>query len=327
MTNKKILINLFALFSFSFITCFYFLSYEEPLARKSLYTVTIFGLLIYLRQISQKVFNIFVIFNFLICSLVYPVHVVYGELTYMYVSSIFLTNFSESISYLKLIPFSTYIYLCLFALFSYWLIKNDKLENLKFKYGYLLILPLLFIPVKKIALYGKSGHLEDYFNILPLKKTVMVTNWAYDINQKYKYLQLESQKPSTWKIEKESDRENREIVVLIIGESLRKDFLHSYGFPIKNTPFIDASNNIQFNNFISAASTTASSLSKSLALSTDLNSTEPYNNIISLTKKIGYSTFWLSSQEPISIHGSPISLISLNADFYKFKNNEMMTNC
>lgn len=319
MPKHKFVLTLLNLLIYSTVISYFFLSFEESFTRNALYTVSLFIFLVFLKQFNKLFFNSFIIFIFILCILIYPVHVVYGDLTYMYVASVFFTDFSESISYLKLIPIKSYIFLLLLGFYCYWLIKA-KIE-LKYKFGYLLIVPLLFLFFKKIVTLNEKDNYGIYFNVLPIKKTAMVAGWLYDIHKKFEHLKLESKKTSTWNVIQNNENP-KDIVVLIVGESLRKDFLHSYGFPIKNTPFIDSSINVQFNNLISAAATTASSLSKTLALSKDLTDNEPYNNIITLTKKLGYYTYWLSSQEPISEHGSPIAQIALNADTYKFKNNE-----
>jgi len=76
--------------------------------------------------------------------------------------------------------------------------------------------------------------------------------------------------------------------VMVIGESARRDFMHVYGFPINNTPFMDSANGILFNHYISAALSTIPSLTSSLTQAPKLA-----NSVIALTKNgdllpIGY---------------------------------------
>ena len=318
--NYSFLTKLLLLTLYSFFVSFIFLSYNDVILRKILYTTSLLLLLIILRNINRILYISFVFFTAIISVFVFPVHVIYGELNYMYISSIFYTDYSEVISYMKLITPQTYIICVFIVLFSFIICLIDKLwENSKLNIVLLII--LLFFPIKKIIAKKSQGKPENYFNTLPIKTFVKVSFWLYDINEKFELLKVEAKKPSTWQIT-ENILPKTEIVVLIVGESLRKDFLHSYGFPINNTPFIDSSPHIKFNNYISVASTTSNSLSKTLALSRNLVNYEPYNNIVTLAKKIGYKSYWISSQEPISGHGSPIAQIALNTDEYFFMNNE-----
>ncbi|WP_063656559.1 sulfatase-like hydrolase/transferase [Candidatus Arsenophonus triatominarum] len=68
--------------------------------------------------------------------------------------------------------------------------------------------------------------------------------------------------------------------VVVIGESARHDFMHTYGFPINNTPFMSSANGILFTHYISAGATTQHSLINSLSIPPKIA-----NNIIGLAKK------------------------------------------
>ncbi|WP_187312828.1 hypothetical protein [Candidatus Williamhamiltonella defendens] len=52
----------------------------------------------------------------------------------------------------------------------------------------------------------------------------------------------------------------------MIGESVREDFMHTYGFKIKNTIFSDHANRIFFKKNICAVSITQMSLMNTVAL-------------------------------------------------------------
>lgn len=118
-----------------------------------------------------------------------------------------------------------------------------------------------------------------------------------------------AKKPSTWVVENKNEIELKKNFVIVVGESVRRDFLHNYGFNIENTPFIDKTPRIQFDNYISVSHSTAASLSRTLALSdSKLQRYELNNSLVSLAKTIGYDTYWVSNQGIVGEHNSPISI-------------------
>lgn len=46
---------------------------------------------------------------------------------------------------------------------------------------------------------------------------------------------------------------------LIVGESARRDYFHVYGYPVKNTPFLDSTNGVIVNGMESAGTYTIGS--------------------------------------------------------------------
>ncbi len=92
------------------------------------------------------------------------------------------------------------------------------------------------------------------------------------------------------------------IKVVIIGESTNKNYMHAYGYPLENTPFLSSVNGRFFNNFISAASNTVPTLTRALAKN-DLNTItehheKPYynnNSIVDLANKSGYETYYIGN--------------------------------
>ncbi|WP_162505626.1 sulfatase-like hydrolase/transferase [Candidatus Arsenophonus triatominarum] len=101
--------------------------------------------------------------------------------------------------------------------------------------------------------------------------------------------------------------------VVVIGESARRDFMHAYGFPINNTPFMNSANGILFTHYISAGATTQHSLINSLSIPPKIA-----NNIISLAKKRGFMTYWLSNQGAVGFNDTPVAAIGKKADYSVF---------
>ncbi len=137
----------------------------------------------------------------------------------------------------------------------------------------------------------------------------------------------QASKPATWAIEKKGNKASQNIVV-VVGESVRKDFLHAYGFPVSNTPFIANSPNIKFNNYISVAFSTIASLLRTIVLpEPNLKDYQMNNSVVTLAKKAGYKTYWLSNANRIWINDAnpyPTSIVAEQSDFVRFISQNLM---
>jgi len=105
--------------------------------------------------------------------------------------------------------------------------------------------------------------------------------------------------------------------LVVIGESARRDALHSYGFKIANTPFLSGTPRIQFNNYISVGGHTVTSLSNKLVLDYR-NNGNVGNDIVSLANLAGFETYWLSNQYEVGVHDSIVGGIGKKAKNYYF---------
>ncbi|WP_146685248.1 phosphoethanolamine transferase, partial [Escherichia coli] len=102
-------------------------------------------------------------------------------------------------------------------------------------------------------------------------------------------------------------------IIIVIGESVRRDYLSVYGYPLPTTPWLNSAPGIFINGYFSAAPNTIGSLSRTLTL--DYTETgNPGNNIVTLARKAGYETWWISNQGSLGQHDTLISVIAANAD-------------
>lgn len=113
-------------------------------------------------------------------------------------------------------------------------------------------------------------------------------------------------------------------VVFILGESTNRARLHLYGYPLENTPNLDALNEkgelAVYRDTISPESATVAVLRKLLTFS-DMDSDRPwytYNNLIDVMKAAGYRTYWLSNQESSGIWGNVAQLFAGRSDYSRF---------
>lgn len=105
-------------------------------------------------------------------------------------------------------------------------------------------------------------------------------------------------------------------VVLIIGESLRRDDMHCYGYPLPNTPNIDSlaksGNLFLYDDVASCAFNTDVALKSVLTYHRNDSPEEWYDypTISSLFSSAGYHTYWCSNQEQKGYYVHSISAIA-----------------
>lgn len=226
------------LFILTLLQCFYFLVAEtDAFQTKILFTLSTFVFYVLLGSFSKKLLNIFIVFSFLVTCFVFPVVKIYGAIDYGFVMSVFYTNTAEAFSYMKIVDGSIYIPLILLGIYTFFLVKKIQKINLNNWIKLIFLLLLLALPLRKIFIPFET-KLHRYFYILPINKVVKSYVFYKETQKEYNYIKKESTKPSSWKIVSKPNKTPNKNIVVVIGESVRKDFLHSYGFPIENTPFI-----------------------------------------------------------------------------------------
>lgn len=306
------------LFALIIIQSFFLLVIADEIITKFLYSFSLIIFCLLLNQIHQILLKVFLVLSLLLTLFIYPTYAVYGDLDYNYIASIFYTNYSESFSYMNEINLKTWLILLGITLYTIFLLKltYKPIEN-KIVTPILLMI-LLFFPAKKLISYGYDESLVDrYFNVLPIKRAVYILNQFNNVFKEDAYITKQTKKESSWLI-KSTTNDPKKDIVIVVGESVRRDFLNSYGFKINNTPFITNSSNVQFNNYISLAPQTIKSLVRTLAVSNEKGEYQLNNNIVNLAKKIGYETYWISNQGRVGYHESPVSIIARNSNHNTF---------
>ena len=102
-----------------------------------------------------------------------------------------------------------------------------------------------------------------------------------------------AKQPDTWHIQASNPKYKNHVIV--IGESVRQDYLSVYGFPLETTPFLDQAPAKIYNGYIAAASYTYPSLLHTLYL-TEKHEVNYTNNLITLANSAGFETYWFSNQ-------------------------------
>lgn len=228
-----------------------------------------------------------------------PIGFTYGFPSYQYVASLFATDIQESVEFLSLIPYKSYIYaISIPFLFAAIYILSLRLNFRPLKNRAYVITGVVFLTISSGA-------------IVFIKKTEdAVTKVRLEMNELSKYA-----KRNDWLGIHQTEKTKYDYYVLVIGESARRDYFHAYGYPVKNTEFIDSTKGIIVNGLDSAGVYTIGSLRLMLTQGDKLKWQPNYNmNIMGMANKAGFETYWLSNQGQFGKWDSPISSIAKMAD-------------
>ena len=109
-------------------------------------------------------------------------------------------------------------------------------------------------------------------------------------------------------------------IIMIIGESLQRDYMQIYGYKLADTPnmqkLLETNHLIKFSDTISSSTYTNASLQRMLNFS-NYESTLPWYdslNIIDMFKILGYKTSWISNQEGFNKTQNIANSVSKRAD-------------
>ena len=310
------------LFIYSLLESYIFLSFSnESFGRDLFYMISTYVFFVLLAQLSKKLLNVFIGFSFLLSVFMYSISQLTGEgdVELSCLTAIYYTNFDESFSYIKVVPMRIYLYILLLLGYSIYLMKYryKKINNKKIIWmGVILLVILHCIPKKRY-----SGRYDTYLAVLPIRRTVYIITSMLHIDKEHHKMLREAKRKSSWIVDGSLPKDKD--IVIVVGESVRKDMLHSYGFPIKNTKFIDRTPNIEFENYISCGAHTVPSLMRTLIESKDMDNNAISNNVITLGRAMGYRTYWISSTLSQGNYDSAISIIGKSADENVFVSDKL----
>lgn len=113
-------------------------------------------------------------------------------------------------------------------------------------------------------------------------------------------------------------------VVVVIGETLRRDYMHCYGYPLETTPKLDSliadGSMVIYSDVISPATATVESLTRVLTyFATDLPGYwYDYPTLTNVLSRSGYDTYWLSNQDITGAYVQPVNVIARMADHLRY---------
>jgi len=275
----------------------------------------------------------------IIAGIYAPAGLLYGIIKVNIIISILYTNPDETAEFVSGIPLYVYVLIITLILFTYINVLlrkhlvTKKPNNYKILLGIFIMHSVFYGIVKppKNKPFNNGLIYAQYSRNFIISTPFKAVN-AYQTAQKSiaKYEQIQHLISDFNPSKKDDDNPKMATYVVLIGESARRDSMQNYGFYLQNTPFLAQVPRIQFNNYLSAGPSTALSLQNMLTLDNPNYPQNPYkqnpaNNVISLAKKAGFYTYFLSNQANLGIHDSVIGAIGKTADYSRFLNKTTLT--
>lgn len=233
-----------------------------------------------------------------------PTAVKYGYVNFYYLYSLFATNGAESLEFIKAISLFTWIqdilFIVLVFLNRYMIVRYD-LFNIR--------RTIIIFGIAYFLLFGYKKLIDPTFPspiILKTPKEVVVN--CYKLYKDVHMLRYLEKEDTDWVVD--SVKSEYKNYILIIGESVRRDFMGCYGFPYQNTPFMSR-NGTLLEGLTSAGFNTISSL-RYMLTNTAIDDDVPNykENFIDLANKAGFETIWISNQGTIGEYDTPVAFIA-----------------
>lgn len=300
--------------------------------------------------------------RFIYISLIYSISLVltYIELCYSLLyhervtaSTIFIlleTNHAESYEYLsEYLNIKVIIGFLILLIFSFYTLKGVKI--LIYNYSNKEIFNAIKNDFSKLVNNRITNKITDYYKrIKQHKKKILLFNFilisvslfiyikeshykqhlSFQLFDGYNKYQAESTKFKS-AIQKKSKNLNvlsnntnqKEIFVLIIGESTTKTHFKLYGYERQTTPNLTKIKDeiVVFNDVISPHTHTIASLEKMLTLGDYEHADKKYSgNVIDIMSQANFKTYWISNQIPIGIYETQTTAIAKTANEVYFLN-------
>ncbi|MCP1105230.1 phosphoethanolamine transferase [Serratia nevei] len=244
----------------------------------------------------------------LLCALYAPVGAIYGSPSVAVVSALLQTNRAEASEFLHALPASCYLLPT--VIFIMLIILKRFIWQKALPQKAILSLLALFAVIVITRIF--SGSLVK----LKLPDFFLSTYSAYhQYHRQIDELNTGVSAPGAWSVTAGAPK--NEYYVIIVGESMRRDHMSLFGYPIPTTPFLDRAKGRFYSNYISTAPNTFESLPRTLALSNGRNIALG-DNIITLAKAAGLKTHWLSNQGMLGQFDTPVSKIAMFSDSHYF---------
>lgn len=311
-TNKKVFLCLLITLLSFFGTGFYLILFDTRyhfllkfgISALSLFT---FSAATYF-SLNYRVTKVIHCFVLITISLYSFIGVCYGPPNSSFLTSFLETNKQEAIEFFMNINYWVFLLPTALILSTVSFVK----------------LPILKPPSQKLNKIKKFSRLFIYvvlvYSCFPYPTYSFFINIKSTIKEYYLYKNNFKKKDSETLlvVAPQNGYKKYTFYVVIIGESVRKDYMSAYGYPIETTPFLNNVNGTFFTNYISAAPNTVPSLQFSLTLNNATTSRPLSENVVTIAKSAKFKTYWLSNQGAFGEYDSFISQIAQYTDEFKF---------
>ena len=181
----------------------------------------------------------------------------------------------------------------------------------------------LFIFMPRIYAHSMDGGIAPDNTISPVDRLIWNTGLVYVETIKIKENVDKIKKIDLGHLEVKQPYGQINVVV-VIGESLRRDYMHCYGYTLENTPKLDSliadGSIIAYSDVISPAAGTVESLTKVLTyLSLDVKGAwYDYPSLTNVLSRSGYESYWVSNQEITGDYVQPLNVIARMSNVVRY---------
>lgn len=226
------------------------------------------------------------------------------------------SNLIEASDYLQTNAIAPFGIALLFL--AYWIYAYRNLETEVFirRKWRSLCLALLIIPAIHVtkSIANPLGEMNHHFT----------ESYPWNLPFSYASAAKDISRMSAWNLEEDNHRAvstlPQQTLVLVIGESARRDRHQLYGAAVPNNPQLSALNSELhiFTDVITLHPHTVASIPVMLTKQTGFDSVAPVASFIQTFKKAGYKTFWISNQSSLGGESNRIGAYARTADYSKF---------
>lgn len=275
-------------------------------SKVSIHAVLLMVLLLIVLSSNKYTFRLLACPLVVALSLYLPIGYMYGGVNFNYFVSFYATDILEGYEFLSTLPIGS----GLVALLT--LILFVEYRRICNKHHFLLYQNRWLMMLIVIAIVATSKQFSFFDDGLQAYKTLQVEREKLEAARK-------TFKDQWGGVQVNSTASRYDDYVVVIGESARKDYLHVYGYPIANTPFLSKVNGVFVDGLKSADTHTVTSLSRMLTANDKKSHAANYNmDVVTLAKKAGFQSYWISNQGYLGIYDTPISLIAERAENHQF---------
>ena len=282
-----------------------------------------FFIFLTLRRLCYWAFFAVFLFVLITCVLFLPQIIWFGHPPATMIGAFFETDWQESKEFVQSLPLYSYAFSLLTLLFGGYILYLGKKKSYARGRKQSIVTLVIGILATGLTLYRPLAKIKEYHAFKwSVSRTAIVAFYAsiYDNIQEYQAMKKELSKgiegTPTWQISKVSPPYQN--YVLVIGESVRKDYMHLYGFPQENTPFLDKVHGTIIDGYTATAPNTTASLLRSFVQMKGEKDFVYINNIITLAKAAGFETFWFSNQGISGNWDTPIAKLAFLCDHKEF---------
>jgi len=174
----------------------------------------------------------------------------------------------------------------------------------------------------------KNSLLQEFKQTYPLGLLISITDWYQEqskINQAFaKHQQF------TFHASALRSSQDKQLVVLVVGETSRRANWQLNGYERKNNPLLSSQANlVNFTDMLSISNATRSSIPILLTRKPAANANRydfTEKSIISAFSEAGFATYWLSTQQKFGMHDTSTSVYAKEADEVIFLNRTNYSN-